>query len=367
MVALAGAAVALLSGGEPPKTVTVHPTHGPAITVPRNTLLDTRKAASQGFGDHRGERKETISPATRRKQSAQAKRGTTGPDSPTPIVRGGSFTQPGCRTIPVRNYSSRGNQRPGIGVAHYWAAPNHPGWGDVLGVVNLFDNARYQASSNYVTDVEGHCAYSVPESARAWTQGNMNGATACSIEMGGDFNDYGYQGAGLRIAARIFVACFKRWGIPIRIGATNGCNITRTGLVDHDELACGNNHTDIRTAGRCPTSGNACVEQIVAEMRRQAGASPDVLLPVERRVADKRCYHRRELVVGHNKAENLKWARFYRNRILIPYARLLEIGGHVQLVTQIDRAKGKDHKPWSYRHRGARRMKLLNIRKGVGC
>lgn len=338
------------------------------ITASKDVVQETKKAAAADeLDEHVDAGKETISPATKQKLSRQAKKGTTGSDVLPAVPAGAQFSQPGCRTSANSvNFSARGSQRPGLGVAHYWASANRAGWGDVLGIRSYLDQARVQASSNYITDREGHCLYTVPETAKAWTQGNMNGASACSIEMGGDFNDYGYQGAGLKIAARIFRDCFKRWGIPIRVGKTSGCNIVRTGLVDHDSLACGNNHSDIRTAGRCPTSGLRCVEQIVAAMKALDGP-PSRLTAYERAIAYKRCYHRRERLAGHKVAENLKWARYYRDRILIPSARSRRVGGRVQLIPAIDKAKRVDRKPWSYRHRGSRRTELARKFSGKGC
>jgi N-acetyl-anhydromuramyl-L-alanine amidase AmpD len=59
-------------------------------------------------------------------------------------------------------------------VLHYTVSPNRVGWSDVNAVVAEFANPAFQASSNYVIDGEGHCAYIVRESDKAWTQAAAN-------------------------------------------------------------------------------------------------------------------------------------------------------------------------------------------------
>lgn len=354
-----------------PDTVTFKDSKGHSIVASKEKVQKAKLDAPNA-AEHAGEKKETISPATQQKLSTQAKKGTSGSNSPTPIAQGATFTQEGCRTIPVSNYSSRGSLRPGIGVAHYTVQRNVAGWSDVLAIVSLFNNPRYQASSNYIVDREGHCAYIVSEAAKAWTQGNMNSSTACSIEMVGDRNDNGYVGAGLAKSALIFKSCFKRWGIPVRRGATSGCNITRTGLVDHNELSCGNDHNDIVTDVLCPSESNTipCVDVIVRAMKG-ATAAASALSKVETTVVAKRCYHRaRHLKEKPGTAafnEDLKWSRFYRDRILVPSNRTAKVGGHIQLIPAIDAAKRADGKPWSFRHRGSRRKALAGGFSGKGC
>lgn len=174
---------------------------------------------------------------------------TTGDDAVPDVTTLASFSQPGCETRAVGNFSSRNGLRPGIIVLHYTVSPNRPGVSDVQAIVVYFNNPRSQASSNYVIDNEGHCAYIVSELNKAWTQGNMNPASACSFEVINTGHESTYigpkGGPGIKKLGRVVADCAKRWGIPLRIGATSGCSVTRTGIVDHNSLACGNFHTDI--------------------------------------------------------------------------------------------------------------------------
>lgn len=89
---------------------------------------------------------------------------------------------PGCRTLFVNNQSSRNGVRPIWFVLHYTVSPNVPGWADVLSVVGLFNRSSSQASSTFVEDAEGHCAYIVPIERKAWTQAAGN-SLSVSVEL----------------------------------------------------------------------------------------------------------------------------------------------------------------------------------------
>ena len=156
-------------------------------------------------------------------------------------------SQRGCVSRFVQNYSSRRGVRPRIFVLHYTVSPNRPGWGDVNAVVSLFDTASFQASSNYVVDNEGNCAYIVRESDKAWTQAGFN-PLAISVEVINTGSEATYAGTkGLAKLGLIVSDATKRWGIPLQRGATSGCTVTRPGIVDHASLGdCGGNHGDIR-------------------------------------------------------------------------------------------------------------------------
>lgn len=170
---------------------------------------------------------------------------TAGPDDVPEPQTLAAFEQPGCVTKPVRNFSSRAGARPALLVAHYTVSPNRPGWGDVDGIVNYFNNRRAQASSHYVIDFEGHCAYLVRSTAKAWTQGFFN-PWSISIEFIATGRERVWPDAALRKGARVFAAEAKRWGIPIRPAVVSGCRVVSAGITDHDALGCGNNHTDVK-------------------------------------------------------------------------------------------------------------------------
>lgn len=167
-------------------------------------------------------------------------------------VRSASVAPPvqrGCETRLVRNRASRGSARPSLLVMHFTVSPNRPGRGDVDGVTRFFNDSHARASSNYVTDAEGNCNYIVPETAKAWTQGSFN-PWAISWEVVNSGRELTYAGApggpGLAKLGLTLSDSARRWGIPLRRGATSGCRVVRSGIVDHDSLGCGNDHTDIR-------------------------------------------------------------------------------------------------------------------------
>lgn len=170
---------------------------------------------------------------------------TSGPDEVAdPRTLAAPF-QRGCKTSPVRNHSSRNGARPALLVAHYTVSPNRPGWDDVDGIVSYFDQSRSQASSSYVIDFEGNCAYIVSEATKPWTQGFFN-PWSISIEFIATGTERVWPEAALRKGALVFADAAKRWGIPIQPAVTSGCKIVRAGITDHDALGCGNNHTDVK-------------------------------------------------------------------------------------------------------------------------
>lgn len=155
-------------------------------------------------------------------------------------------SQRGCTTRLVANYSSRRGVRPRLLVAHYTVSPNRPGWDDVWSVVGLFNRPAFAASSNYVIDDEGHCAYIVRESDKAWTQAAAN-PVAISIEIIATGREGRLSSAaGLAKIGRVFADAAKRWQIPVQAGKVNGCTVARAGIVDHKSLGtCGGGHVDV--------------------------------------------------------------------------------------------------------------------------
>lgn len=170
---------------------------------------------------------------------------TSGPDRFSEPRTLAAFEQPGCVTKPVRNYSSRNGARPALLVPHYTVSANRDGWGDVDAIASYFNTSRAQASSHYIVDFEAHCAYLVSEQAKAWTQGWFN-PWSISIEFIATGKEPDLSEAAYRKGAKVFAAAAKRWGIPIQPAIVDGCRIVRAGIIDHDALDCGNNHTDIR-------------------------------------------------------------------------------------------------------------------------
>jgi N-acetyl-anhydromuramyl-L-alanine amidase AmpD len=176
----------------------------------------------------------------------EAKVGTSGPDEVEDPQTMAEPSQRGCRSGPwVVNKSSRNGTRPALLVAHYTVSRNIAGWGDVNAIVAWFNNTRSQASSNYVIDAEGNCAYIVNEAYKAWTQGFQN-PWSISIEFVHFANvaSEPWPAAQIRKGARVFADASKRWGIPVRLVNPNECNII-AGITDHDRLECGNTHVDV--------------------------------------------------------------------------------------------------------------------------
>lgn len=176
-------------------------------------------------------------------QQAVAQIKATQPPLPTAGASAGFI---GCRTEFVRNQSDRHGVRPQLQVLHYTVSPNRLGWSDVDAVVHLFDTTAAQASSNFVIDSEGNCAYIVPIEAKAWTQAAANPYSVSYeiIDMG---NESVYlQPAGLAKLRSVMEQVSVRTGIPMRAGKVNGCVPLVSGIVQHADFGyCGGGHHDI--------------------------------------------------------------------------------------------------------------------------
>lgn len=163
-----------------------------------------------------------------------------------PLPTGGATVEvPGCRTEFIHSYGSRHGVRPTIFTLHYTVSPNVPGWADVNAVVNLF--AHEEASSNFVLDGEGHCAYIVPLEQKAWTQAAGN-PFSVSVEVIDTGSESTYLApAGLRQLRVIARFVNKQTGIPIRLGRVSAnCTPITSGFIDHKQWQiCGGGHVDI--------------------------------------------------------------------------------------------------------------------------
>lgn len=166
----------------------------------------------------------------------------------------------GCRTSFVRNQSSRRGVRPQQMWDHYTVSHNIPGWNDVNAVVALFDRSSSQASSNFVIDSEGNCAYIVPIESKAWTQAAAN-SFAISFEIIAFGNEKKYlEPAGLRKLAMVQKEVSRRTGIPMQRGRVNNCTPTRKGIVQHkDGGICAGGHVDI-----APFSADQVIRDTIA-------------------------------------------------------------------------------------------------------
>lgn len=169
----------------------------------------------------------------------------------------------GCvtRILPV-NFSSRNGARPVWQVLHYTVSFNRVGWDDVNAIVALFSNSARQASSNFVIDAEGHCAYIVPIEAKAWTQAGGN-PWSISYEIVAFGNEGVYlPPLGLAKLRHVMEQVAHRTGIPMRRGSVAGsCTPGSSGIVHHKDFGlCGGGHVDIT-----PFSIDGVIRQVVAD------------------------------------------------------------------------------------------------------
>lgn len=277
---LAAVGLVSISGDDAHVSVTI-PVDGPDRDLkPDESLplsesaLDARADVAQSdAGQHDGENVEAVAgltfeqEAARREASEKAAEATTsGPDEYSEPLTLAQQTQPGCVTRFVGNRSGRNGARPALIVLHYTVSPNRPGRSDVDGITAYFNSPRSQASSHYVIDAEGNCNYIVPETLKAWTQGFLN-PWSIAIEQINTGREGRYAGpAGLAKLGLVVSDIAKRWGIPLRRGSAPGCGVSRSGIVDHNQLGCRNDHTDIN-----PYS----VEQVIAAaIRTRSGSNP---------------------------------------------------------------------------------------------
>jgi hypothetical protein len=209
--------------------------------VPDAAPLDSDDA------DHTGLVDETPPSASRAdladNAEEQKKNRATTEALPTAGASGGV---PGCKTAFVRNQSSRRGVRPTVQVLHYTVSPNRRGWSDVNGIVAFFNRSSSQASSHFVIDAEGHCAYIVPIEAKAWTQAGGN-PWAVSYEIIATGREPAYLGlAGFAKLRTVMTWVKGRTGIPLRAGRVSGCSPSRSGVVQHAHGgSCWGGHHDI--------------------------------------------------------------------------------------------------------------------------
>ena len=213
------------------------------VTAPKTAI-----AQAGSLGDHddsRSEQPPGVTPQELDAGRAQQEALAASDQLPavTPLA---APLQPGCVSRFVQNYSSRRGVRPRLFVLHYTVSPNRAGWSDVNSIVSLFDRPSFHASSNYVIDAEGNCAYIVRESDKAWTQAGFN-SVSISVEQINTGSEATYAGVpGMSKLARVVSDATRRWEIPLRQGRVSGCTVTRSGVIDHAALGdCGGNHGDI--------------------------------------------------------------------------------------------------------------------------
>ena len=273
MAMLIGAFLLAGCGDDEPR-----PTPRPVPTVDPNQQRDRFDRPHEDLGD---ETPPGVPPEALERGEEQTREAKPGPPEPV-----GGAQNYSCPYRPVRNRSSRGGAKVRLAVLHYTVSPNRPGTGDMAAIRGLFDRRSFSASSTYLMDFEGHCWQLVPESQKPWTQGNLN-PWSISIEIIATGRESRAQWLAAPIFRRGILASLwrdvhRRHGLPLRRGSAPGCGVTRTGWADHDQLGCGNNHTDVRPSfpyavfQRQLTGPAAlsCAEKVQAALNRKLRPSP---------------------------------------------------------------------------------------------
>lgn len=249
-------------------TITLGGPHGTKeheIVVPK-AAVDAAK--STDLDDHEKLRTENppgVTPSQLDASREQQERLATAANLPN-VTPDAAPQQRGCQTRLVQNFSSRRGVPPRVFVLHYTVSSNRPGWSDVYAISSLFDRPAFSASSNYVIDNEGNCAYIVRESDKAWTQAAAN-PFSISVEIINTGHEPTLAAkAGLEKIVLVADDALRRWKIPVQAGLVSGCVVKRSGIVDHHSLgACGGGHFDIT-----PYSAT----QVIAAVKKHRGLPP---------------------------------------------------------------------------------------------
>jgi hypothetical protein len=265
-VALAAVVLFACGGGpkkpEPPPTTTVVVNKAPddgkpttTVEVPKTVVQQADQHLEDDLKDETPERAQAEAP-----QQLEAVKDTEAAvkahEDPLPTA-GATAGFAGCVTRFVSNQSSRRGVRPIWQVLHYTVSPNRPGWSDVNAVVALFNRPSSQASSHFVIDAEGHCAYIVPIEAKSWTEAAGN-SLSVGYEVINSGNEQTFMGTpGYAKLRSVMQEVSRRTGIPMRAGSVYPA---RSGIVQHKDggLAWGG-HFDIT-----PFAKSAVIAKVVA-------------------------------------------------------------------------------------------------------
>lgn len=245
-------------GRAPPTAAVATPTAVPMVTTQVNTAPDdgqptqtievpkpaVEQAAAVTESDLKDETPEVAEIGAPDQLAAQQDLVQQIKDTREPLPTAGATAGiPGCRTVFVRNQSSRNGVRPVWIVLHYTVSGNRPGWSDVNAIVALFNTASAQVSSHLVIDGEGNCAYIVPLESKAWANaaGNSLSVQIEVINSGRESQYLAPLGQAKLLAVERVISA--RTGIPLRAGSVSPF---RSGIVQHKDggLAWGG-HVDI--------------------------------------------------------------------------------------------------------------------------
>jgi hypothetical protein len=156
---------------------------------------------------------------------------------------------PGCGRHPVPSFSARTAPVRAIEL-HYTVSRNVTGRADMNALTGYASDPSNGASWHFLIDAEGHCYYSVPVSAKAWTIAGLNSQTVNIevVSMGDERWYYAGGGPGFAKVRRVVRRIAQLYSIPLRHALTDGhCNVTRTGIGTHWEGGpCSGGHSDIK-------------------------------------------------------------------------------------------------------------------------
>jgi hypothetical protein len=172
---------------------------------------------------------------------------------------------PGCTTRLVRNYSARPvGARVLLGVIHWTGSrPISHSATDALAIVRWFDTPAADASSNEITDDDGHCYLVVPEAKKAWTQAKANPWSVSVEHINIGKLPVFPTAAGRRTVVRLMRHWHAAFRIPYQRGRVNQvtCVPIRPGFLAHRDLGpCGGGHPDIGT----PSAVDALIREAAA-------------------------------------------------------------------------------------------------------
>jgi hypothetical protein len=205
-------------------------------------------AAGDDLAAHADLRDGPTSPAIARSNEREAPAGA--PVIPR-TVPAAAPTVPGCRTLLVRNFSSRNGAPILLFVFHYTVSADS-GWNGVLANVKWFDTAAASASSTYIADRRtGACALTVAETSKAWAQAAYNPwALSLEVTATGREGSYLPAGAGRQRVLALMHRAHAIYRLPYVHGAVAGGRVTRPGFVTHADLGqLGGGHHDVEPYG----------------------------------------------------------------------------------------------------------------------
>jgi hypothetical protein len=238
------------NGPAPAKSVEITvPVPGPdqVVKADKDNNLDRgeqKEAADAGIDLHEDTRDETppgVSPG----QIAQGEEATEKlqDEQLVPPEQPGGAQNYSCQRRYVVNRSALTSRRSGVALHFTVSDP-----GSLNAIFGLFNRRSFGASSNYGFEpINLRCQIWVPESQKAWAQLAANSAYVSIEIMSRDRSRASWLALPMikkGTLAALVRDISKRHGTPMKHVDPRGC-VWTPGIVDHDDLECGNNHWDV--------------------------------------------------------------------------------------------------------------------------